>query len=119
MYQNTKPPPYIQSNKIKVGNGMGEKIIRPGIIQRIFELTQSKGQKYGKDEISNILTAFFDVTETELSKGNSVVLKGCMIVEPIHMKEKTIYCANQNSKPYSLLYAPCSNSFSTHFQPFQ
>lgn len=75
---------------------MNEKIIRPGIIQRMFELTQSKGQKYGKDEISNILTAFFDVIETELSKGNSVVLKGCMIVEPIHRKEKTIYCASQN-----------------------
>lgn len=61
---------------------MSEKIIRPGIVSRITELTKSRNQVYTSETVDNILTAFFDVIEDAISNGTSIVWKGYMKIEP-------------------------------------
>lgn len=75
---------------------MNEKIIRPAVVQRILTLTNSKGQKYNCNDIDNIITAFFDVVETELSNGNSIVLANCIVAGLEYTKERRVFCAKTN-----------------------
>ncbi len=77
---------------------MNEKIIRPGVIQRIFNLTKSRKQNHSIETISEILTAFFDVVENSISIGNTIVLNGYMIIEPRHRPQKEIYCAGKGKE---------------------
>ncbi len=77
---------------------MNEKIIRPGVIQRIFDLTRNRNQNYNTEAISNILTAFLDVIEDTISKGDSIILNGYMTIEARHRPQKEIYCAGKGKE---------------------
>lgn len=77
---------------------MNERIIKPGVIQRIFEITKNRNQKYTIEIISNILTAFLDLIETTISKGDSIVLNGYMTIEARHRPQKEIYCAGKGKE---------------------
>lgn len=67
---------------------MNEKIIKPGVIKRIVDLTKSRNQKYTQETVNDILTAFFDVVEDAISKGNSINLNGYMTIELQHRAER-------------------------------
>ena len=74
---------------------MNEKIIKPGLIQRIFDLTKSRKQNHSIEPINEILTAFLDVVQNSVSVGNSIVLNGYMIIESRHRPQKEIYCVGK------------------------
>lgn len=65
---------------------MNEKIIRPGVVKRIVDLTKSRNQNYTQDVVSDILTAFLDVVEEAISNGNSINLNGYMTIETQYKK---------------------------------
>lgn len=65
---------------------MNEKIIRPGVVKRIVDLTKSKNQNYTQEVVNDILTAFFDVVEDAISNGNSINLNGYMTIETQYKK---------------------------------
>lgn len=65
---------------------MNEKIIRPGVIKKIVDLTKSRNQNYTQDVVSDILTAFLDVVEEAISNGNSINLNGYMTIETQYKK---------------------------------
>ena len=67
---------------------MNEKIIKPGVIKRIVDLTKSRNQRYTQETASDILTAFFDVVEDAIDKGNSINLNGYMTIELQHRAER-------------------------------
>ena len=67
---------------------MNEKIIRPGVIQRIVNLTRSRNQEYSQEAVSDILTAFFDVIEEAISNGDSIIMRGYMMIEPQYRAER-------------------------------
>lgn len=67
---------------------MNEKIIKPGVIKRIVDLTKNRNQKYTQEAVSDILTAFFDVVEDAIDKGNSINLNGYMTIELQHRVER-------------------------------
>lgn len=77
---------------------MNEKIIKPGVIYRIFELTKSRNKNHSIETISEVLTAFLDVVENSISAGTSVVLNGYMVIEPRHRPQKKIYCAGKHEE---------------------
>ena len=77
---------------------MNERIIKPGVVQRIFDLTKSKNQNYNTETISDILTAFLDVIEDTISKGDSIILNGYMTIEARHRPQKEIYCAGKGKE---------------------
>lgn len=60
---------------------MNEKIIRPGVVKRIVDLTKSRNQSYTQEVVNDILTAFFDVVEEAISNGNSINLNGYLTIE--------------------------------------
>ena len=67
---------------------MNEKIIRPGVIKKITDLTRSRNQEYTQEAVSNILAAFCDLIEEAILNGNSVVLHGYMTIEPQYRAER-------------------------------
>ena len=67
---------------------MSEKIIRPGVVKRIVDLTKSRKQVYTQEVVNDILTAFFDVIEEAISHGNSINLNGYMTIETQYRKER-------------------------------
>ncbi len=67
---------------------MNEKIIKPGVIKRIVDLTKSRNQRYTQETVNDILTAFFDVVEDAIGKGNSINLNGYMTIELQHRAER-------------------------------
>lgn len=69
---------------------MSEKLIRPGIVSRITELTKSRNQIYTSEAVDNILTAFFDVIEDAISNGTSIVWNGYMKIEPQYRAARKI-----------------------------
>lgn len=77
---------------------MNERIIKPGVIQRIFDLTKNRHQNYNTETISDILIAFLDVIEDTVSKGNSIILNGYMTIEARHRPKKKIYCAGKGKE---------------------
>lgn len=77
---------------------MNEKIIKPGVVQEICDLTKSKNQNYNTETINDILTAFLDVIEDAVSKGNSIILNGYMTIEARHRPQKEIYCAGKGKE---------------------
>lgn len=60
---------------------MNEKIIRPGVVKRIVDLTKSRNQIYTQEVVGDILTAFFDVVEDAISNGDSINLNGYITIE--------------------------------------
>ena len=77
---------------------MNEKIIKPGVIHRIYELTKSRKQNHSIETINEVLTAFLDVIENSISIGTSVVLNGYMVIESRHRPQKKIYCAGKRKE---------------------
>lgn len=67
---------------------MGEKIIKPGVVKRIVDLTKSRNQKYTQEVVNDILTAFFDVIEEAISHGDTIILNGYMTIEPQYRAER-------------------------------
>lgn len=65
---------------------MKEKIIRPGVIKRIVDLTKSRNQNYTQEVVGDILTAFFDVMEDAVSNGDSINLNGYLTIETQYKK---------------------------------
>lgn len=65
---------------------MSEKIIRPGVVKRIVDLTKSRNQNYTQEVVNDILTAFFDVVEDAISNGNSINLNGYLTIETQYKK---------------------------------
>lgn len=65
---------------------MNEKIIRPGVVKRIVDLTKSRNQPYTQEVVNDILTAFFDVVEDAISNGNSINLNGYLTIETQYKK---------------------------------
>ena len=54
---------------------MNEKIIRPGVVKKIVDLTKSRNQSYTQEVVNDVLTAFFDVVEDAIANGNSINLR--------------------------------------------
>ncbi len=77
---------------------MNERIIKPGVIHRIFELTKSRKQNHSLETINEIITAFLDVIENSISIGSAVVLNGYMVIEPRHRPQKKVYCAGKGKE---------------------
>lgn len=67
---------------------MNEKIIKPGIIKRIVDLTKSRNQKYSQEDVDNILSAFWDIIVQAIANGDSVNLNGYMLIETQHRAER-------------------------------
>lgn len=77
---------------------MDEKIIKPGVIHRIFKLTKSRNQKHSIETINEVLTAFLDVIDDAISRGDSIILNGYMTIEARHRPQKEIYCAGKGKE---------------------
>lgn len=77
---------------------MNEKIIKPGVVQKIYDLTKSRNQNYNIETINNILTSFLDVIDDAISKGDSIILNGYMTIEARHRPQKEIYCAGKGKE---------------------
>lgn len=67
---------------------MKERIIRPGVVNEIMGLTKRENHSYTYEEVDEILSAFFNVMEAEISKGNSIHFNGYMKIEPKFNKER-------------------------------
>ncbi len=67
---------------------MNEKIIRPGVMKRVLDLTRSRGQKYTQEAVENILTAFFDVAESAVLNGDTIHLNGFLTIGTQYRKER-------------------------------
>ena len=77
---------------------MNEKIIRPGVVKRIVDLTKSRNQNYTQEVVNDILTAFFDVVEEAISNGNSVNLNGYLTIETQYRKERKARNVSENKE---------------------
>lgn len=77
---------------------MNEKIIRPGVIKRIVDLTKSRNQNYTQEVVNDILTAFFDVVEDAISNGNSINLNGYLTIEMQYRKERKARNVSENTE---------------------
>ena len=75
---------------------MKEKIIRPGVVKRIVDLTKSRNQAYTQEVVNDILTAFFDVVEEAISNGNSINLNGYLTIETQYRKERKARNVSEN-----------------------
>ena len=75
---------------------MNEKIIRPGVIKRIVDLTKSRNQSYTQEMVGDILTAFFDVVEEAISNGNSINLNGYLTIETQYRAERKARNVSEN-----------------------
>lgn len=67
---------------------MNEKIIRPGVIKRIVDLTKSRSQKYTQEDVDNIITAFWDVIIEAIINGDSINLNGYVSIENKYMSSR-------------------------------
>ena len=67
---------------------MNERIIKPGVVKMIIDHTKNKNKKYTQETVNDILTAFFDVVEIAISKGNSIHINGYMTIEPQYRAER-------------------------------
>lgn len=67
---------------------MNEKIIRPGVIKRIVNLTKSRSQKYTQEDVDNIITAFWDVIIEAIINGDSINLNGYVSIENKYMSSR-------------------------------
>lgn len=77
---------------------MNEKIIRPGVVKRIVDLTKSRNQNYTQEVVNDILTAFFDVVEEAISNGNSINLNGYLTIETQYRKERKARNVSENKE---------------------
>lgn len=77
---------------------MNEKIIRPGVVKRIVDLTKSRNQAYTQEVVNDILTAFFDVVEEAISNGNSINLNGYLTIETQYRKERKARNVSENTE---------------------
>lgn len=77
---------------------MSEKIIRPGVVKKIVDLTKSRNQNYRQEVVSDILAAFFDVVEEAISNGDSINLNGYMTIETQHRKERKARNVSENTE---------------------
>lgn len=77
---------------------MNEKIIRPGVVKRIVDLTKSRNQNYTQDVVGDILTAFLDVVEDAISNGNSINLNGYLTIETQYKKERKARNVHENTE---------------------
>lgn len=77
---------------------MGEKIIRPGVVKRIVDLTKNRNQKYTQEVVNDILTAFFDVIEEAISNGDSINLNGYMTIETQYRAERKARNVAENTE---------------------
>ena len=77
---------------------MSEKIIRPGVVKKIVDLTKSRNQNYRQEVVSDILTAFFDVVEEAISNGDSINLNGYMTIETQYRKERKARNVSENTE---------------------
>ena len=67
---------------------MNERIIKPGVVKMIIDHTKNKNKKYTQETVNDILTAFFDVVEIAIYKGNSIHINGYMTIEPQYRAER-------------------------------
>jgi len=77
---------------------MSEKIIRPGVVKKIVDLTKSRNQNYRQEVVSDILIAFFDVVEEAISNGDSINLNGYMTIETQYRKERKARNVSENTE---------------------
>lgn len=67
---------------------LNEKIIRPGVVKRIIDLTKSRNQAYTQETVNDVLTAFFDIIVDAISNGNSINMNGYMTIETQYRAER-------------------------------
>lgn len=77
---------------------MNEKIIKPGIIKRIVDLTKSRNQKYTQEDIDNIMTAFWDVIIEAIMNGDSINLNGYVSIENKYMSSRKARNVAENTE---------------------
>lgn len=77
---------------------MNEKIIKPGVIKKIVDLTKCRNQKYTQEMVNDILTAFLDVTEEAISNGDSINLNGYMTIELQYRAERKARNVSENKE---------------------
>lgn len=77
---------------------MNEKIIRPGVVKRIVDLTKSRNQIYTQETVNDILTAFFNVIEEAILNGNSIKLNGYITIETQYRAERTARNVSKNQE---------------------
>lgn len=77
---------------------MNEKIIRPGVIKKIVDLTKSRNQSYTQEIVDDVLTAFFNVIEEAISNGNSIILNGYMTIETQYRAERKARNVSKNQE---------------------
>ena len=61
---------------------MNEKIIKPGVVKRITDQIKDKNPLCTTEAVDDVLTAFFNVITTAIAEGDSIILKGYMVVKP-------------------------------------
>lgn len=61
---------------------MNEKIIKPGVVKRITDQIKDKNPICTPEAVDDVLTAFFNVITTAIAEGDSIILKGYMVVKP-------------------------------------
>lgn len=76
---------------------MSERIIRPGVVQKIVDFSKIDGKQYTRDEVNDILSYFLNVIVNEVSKGNSICLNGYMTIEMQYRAERKARNVNENT----------------------
>lgn len=77
---------------------MREKIIRPGVIRKVLDLTRLRGHKCTQEAVDNILTAFFDVVEDAILNGDNIHINGFMTIGTQYRKERKARNVLQNTE---------------------
>lgn len=77
---------------------MNEKIIRPGVVKKIVDLTKSRNQSYTQEVVNDVLTAFFDVVEDAIANGNSINLNGYLTIETQYRAERKARNVSENKE---------------------
>ncbi len=77
---------------------MNEKIIRPGVVKKIVDLTKSRNQPYTQEVVNDVLTAFFDVVEDAIANGNSINLNGYLTIETQYRAERKGRNVSENTE---------------------
>ena len=77
---------------------MNEKNIRSQVVKKIVDITKSRNQIYTLEVVNNVLTAFFDVVEDAITKGDSINLNGYMTIETQYRAERKARNVSENKE---------------------
>ena len=83
---------------VGIGKYMNEKIIKPGIVKRVYDLLYKENQSYTQEAVNDVLTAFFDVIEAAVMNGDSIQLNGYMTIETQYRAAKKARNVKQNTE---------------------